>query len=126
MIVAGFGFRTSASADSLRDAFARAVGDHEVDSLATLSDKVDSPAFQRLVAQLGLPVRAVGADDIRGVATATDSPHAQAARSAGSVAEATALVAAGAGSGLIGARVVSADRQATCALAEARIDGGMP
>ena len=66
MIVAGFGFRTSASADSLRDALARAAGEQKVSALATLSDKARSNAFQDFALDLGLPVHALDAEALGG------------------------------------------------------------
>ena len=48
MIVAGFGFRSGASPESLRDAFTRAGG--QADRFATLTDKAASDAFQSFAA----------------------------------------------------------------------------
>lgn len=121
MIVAGFGFRAGAGAASLRDAFARAAQGRPVAALATLADKADHPGLIEVAASLVLPVIAVSADAAAATETLTQSAAARRTRSTGSVAEAVALVAAGPGASLVGARCVSADRMATCALAE-RID----
>lgn len=118
MIVAGFGFRTQATIESLRDALAMAAGGHKVSTLATLSEKAAAPAFKDLADTLALPVQAVDASDLSQVETLTQSPVSQMAKQTGSVAEATALVAAGPGAGLLCARVISTDRMASCALAQ--------
>ncbi len=117
MIVAGFGFRGGASADSLADALARACGPRPA-ALATLDDKARSPAFSEFAARLGLPVIAVTEEAAQDVDTLTSSTASQSARGVGSVAEASALAAAGPGARLVAPRVISADRDATCALAE--------
>jgi cobalt-precorrin 5A hydrolase len=111
MIVAGFGYRSGATAASLRSALALAqAGAPTVTHVATLADKLP------LLAALGLPVIAVEA--VAGIATPTHSAASLAARGSGSVAEAAALVAAGPGARLIVSRQISPDRMATCAIAE--------
>jgi cobalt-precorrin 5A hydrolase len=116
VIVAGFGFRAAATADSLADALRRAAQGRRVDALATAADK--APALAALGAALGAPVVGLDAPALAGQRTATRSAAAMAARGAGSVAEAAALAAAGPGARLIGPRALSADRMAACALAE--------
>ncbi len=116
MIVAGFGFRASASADSLADALAQAGG--APDALATPADKADTQAFRTFAAATGLPIHAIAPAMLEAQPTATQSPAARHARQTGSVAEAAALAAAGPGARLIAPRTVSRDRLATCALAE--------
>ena len=111
MIVAGFGFSTRASTASLRDALEKC--DTAVDAVATLADKAE--ALRPLAVELGLPMIAVtGALP----ETPTQSEHSLAERGVGSVAEACALAAAGAGAYLRGTRVISDDRLATCAIAQ--------
>lgn len=107
MIVAGFGFSSRATVESLKGALA-ATG-HTPDKVATLADKA------ALLAGLGLPVIAVTGPLPD---TPTQSPASLAARGAGSVAEACALAAAGPGAYLLGPRVVSPDGLATCAIAK--------
>ena len=118
MIVAGFGFRAGASTASLRDALRRAAQGRRVQALATAHDKVETPSFQALAQDLGLPTHAVAPEDLAQQHTQTASTASQVARNTGSVAEAAALAAAGPGARLLTARQISADRQATCALAE--------
>jgi cobalt-precorrin 5A hydrolase len=117
MIVAGFGFRRAATAESLLDALDKARGPQAPALLATAEDKAAAPAFQALSARLGLPIHAVTLDALAQVETPTRSATVRALRGSGSVAEAAALVAAGPGASLLGPRAVSADRMATCALA---------
>ena len=118
MIVAGFGFRQGAGASSLGDAYDRARAGREAGCLATAKDKADAPALRALAGSLGLPVAGVPACQLSAQGTATDSPRVRAERATGSVAEAAALCAAGPGARLLGARVISSDRMASCALAE--------
>ena len=117
MIVAGFGFRGAATAESLLDALDKARGPQAPALLATAEDKAAAPALQALSARLGLPIHAVTLDALARVETPTRSATVRALRGSGSVAEAAALVAAGPGASLLGPRAVSADRMATCALA---------
>ena len=117
MIVAGFGFRGAATAESLLDALDKARGPQAPALLATAEDKAAAPAFQALSARLGLPIHAVTLDALAQVETPTRSARVRALRGSGSVAEAAALVVAGPGASLLGPRAVSADRMATCALA---------
>ena len=125
MIVAGFGFRSTATDQSLLDALAQAT-DVAVDRdgrcaqpthLAVPSDKADADGFVALAAKLALPVVAVRPDQLAAIATLTQSTPVIVWRSVGSVAEAVALAACGEGATLPRPRVISRDRLATCALA---------
>ena len=113
MIVAGFGFRAAAGAASFRDALARAATGRGPDALAAPADKAAA-----LAAALGQPVIPVAPEALALAETLTRSARVTALRGTGSVAEAAALAAAGRGARLLGPRAVSADRLATCALAE--------
>jgi cobalt-precorrin 5A hydrolase len=113
MIVAGFGFRTGADTEALADALA-ATGAHP-DALATAADKAATLAS--LAARLGLPLHAVPLHDLD-QPDAAPSPHAPARYHGRSLAEASALAAAGPGARLILRRVASPCGTATCALAE--------
>jgi len=117
VIVAGFGFRAGASLSSLRDALARACADRaEPDVLAAPADKI---ALLRLLAQeRQVPAVPVAGEALEAAATATLSAASLAARRTGSVAEASALAAAGPGARLLTARHISSDRMATCAMAQ--------
>jgi len=113
MIVAGFGFSTRASTESLKDALMLAHGDQPLDALATLADKAS--ALGPLAAAMGVAV--IG---ITGALPETPTQSAQSlkTRGTGSVAEACALAAAGSGAYLRRTRVTSRDRLATCAIAQ--------
>ncbi len=115
MIVAGFGFRVGTRIESLRSALLAASADEAVDALATLTDK--APGLAPLAAALRLPLIAIDPAALEGIMTRTRSPASLSARGVGSVAEAVALAAAGPDARLLGARHVSPDRRATCALA---------
>ena len=116
MIVAGFGFRQGVPHDSLAEAFARAAAGHSVDRLATLATKAeDLAAFARA---LGRPLMMINAVAMQQQTTLSQSQVSLAHKGTGSVAEATALAAAGAGAYLLGPRVISTDGMATCALAK--------
>lgn len=117
MIVAGFGFRGAADSSSLRAALALAQNGHPaVTALAAPADK--APALAVLARTLGLRVIAVSPQALSAVSTATHSAASFAARRTGSVAEASALAAAGPDARLLAPRHISPDRMATCALAE--------
>ncbi|AMK25405.1 MULTISPECIES: cobalamin biosynthesis protein [unclassified Sphingobium] len=117
MIVAGFGFRTSASLASLEAALEEATGAKiTVDALATLDRKADQLA--PLAHKLSLPLIAITADRLANQRTLTRSPASIAAYGTGSVAEAAALAALAPNARLLAPRAFSPDRRASCALAE--------
>lgn len=117
MIVAGFGFRSGVGLSSLRGALALAQqGQPPVTHLATAQDKVS--VLVPLAEALGLSLMGVAPGTLAAVSTTTNSAASLAARDVGSLAEASALAAAGAGSRLLGPRRISPDRMATCAIAQ--------
>lgn len=117
MIVAGFGFRSGAGVASLRAALVLAQkGLPAVTHLATASDKL--PALAPLADVLGLPLTGVAPEALAAAPTLTSSTASRAARDTGSVAEASALAAAGRGARLLTCRHISPDRMATCAIAQ--------
>ncbi|MEM7721013.1 MAG: cobalamin biosynthesis protein [Pseudomonadota bacterium] len=116
MIVAGFGFRAAATAESLADAFQRSGGC--ADKAATAADKAASNAFKTFAQTADLSIHPIDAATLTRQEVLTQSNASSAARGTGSVAEAAALAAAGVGGRLLGPRVVSGDGMATCALAE--------
>ncbi|MCV6585940.1 MAG: cobalamin biosynthesis protein [Marinibacterium sp.] len=123
MIVAGFGFRSGASRDSLLSALARCAPSPDDSAprpqvLASARDKTETAAFRALARHLALPVIGVDADRLVAIDTPTRSAASQTARGTGSVAEAAALAAAGPNARLIARRVISDDGRATCALAQ--------
>lgn len=117
MIVAGLGFSSTATAQSLRDAYDRATKGQTVAALATVADKEGHPALIQFAATTALPLYFVAPADLSGQRTLTCSSRSRATYGTGSVAEASALVAAGTGARLVSPRQISTDRLATCAVA---------
>ncbi|MEX0306624.1 MAG: cobalamin biosynthesis protein [Ruegeria sp.] len=117
MIVAGLGFSSSATVASLRAVFDRASEGQNVDALATAAEKDGHAALIELADATSLPLHLISADDLAGQRTLTCSPRSRATYGTGSVAEASALAAAGHGARLISPRHISDDRLATCAVA---------
>jgi cobalt-precorrin 5A hydrolase len=117
MIVAGLGFSSTASVESLRAAFNRASADLQVEALATVADKEGHVALTEFAASTALPLHFVAPADLAGQRTLTCSNRSRATYGTGSVAEASALAAAGSGARLTSPRHISDDRLATCAVA---------
>ncbi len=113
MRVAGFGFRSAAGLDSLRAAYALAGGDADV--LATVEDKL--AGMTELARDLDLPLLGVSRAALA-ACPRQGSEQVAALYGTGSVAEASALVAAGKGARLVKARVTSPDGMAVVAIAE--------
>lgn len=111
MRVAGFGFRNGAEVESLLAALTLAGGG--VEALATVDDKVSD--LKALGLRLDLPVIAVAKDRL---SARPGSERARQLYGTGSVAEASALAAAGVGAVLVMTRVVSPDGMAVVAIAE--------
>jgi cobalt-precorrin 5A hydrolase len=117
MIVAGMGFRRTASLASLRDAFLRA-GGARATALATAEDKAGAEAFRALAAECHLPIHPVPLADLARQPVQTQSARVATLYGTGSLAEAAALAAAGPGARLLAPRITSQDGTATAALAE--------
>lgn len=116
MRVAGFGFRDGAEIAALRAALAAAGGN--IQALAAVREKAETPVLRALAAELGVELIALPVGLLRGVETITHSPRMLARFGTGSLAEAAALCAAGPGARLLGPRVSSPDRMAMAAIAE--------
>ena len=117
MIVAGIGFRKFANPAALREAFL-AAGGLKATALATAEDKANAAAFMQFAAEIGLPVVVVPLALLSHQTTATQSERVAALYGTGSLAEASALAAAGPNARLIAPRIASQDGTATAALAE--------
>lgn len=117
MIIAGLGFSSNATADSLRAAYDAAAANHDVQALATVADKEGHAGLAQFAQGLDLPLHFVAATDLAGQRTLTCSARSRASYGTGSVAEASALAAAGPGARLLAPRQISHDRLATCAIA---------
>ena len=118
MRVAGFGFRNEATMDSLVSALQLAGGRDGIASCATASSKSGAPCFVAMTRDLGLPVVSVPDADLAMAPVQSCSDASENAFRTGSVSEAAALLAAGPGARLLAPRAISADRMATCAIAE--------
>ncbi len=117
MIVAGLGFSSAATVDSLRAAFEQASAGQNVEALATVADKKGHAALVEFATAAALPLHFVAPADLAGQRTLTCSNRSRATYGTGSVAEASALAAAGSGARLTSPRHISDDRLATCAVA---------
>ena len=126
--VAGFGFRAEATVASLRSALQATCAANKsatdqvpvLTALATAEDKATHPALAKLAAELALPVVAVSLAQLAGhigTLSATPSAHVPQRYGARSLAESSALCAAGPGARLLAPRGVSADQMATAAIA---------
>lgn len=118
MIVAGFGFTSRATADSLTSALAATGHAHDVTLLASVGDKAMQPALLDLSEDMRVMISAVTPAALQATQTITQSLISRLMRRTGSVAEAAALAAAGPGAALLVTRQISQDRQATCAIAK--------
>lgn len=117
MIVAGFGFRQSATLASLQSALEKATGGTiTVTALATLDEKCGQ--LGPLAEALALPLIPIAPKHLARQTTLTCSQASLTAHRSGSVAEAAALAAAGPEARLLAPRSISQDRLATCALAK--------
>lgn len=122
-VVAGFGFRANATVASLRSALEAANATQPASlltALATAQDKATHPAILELANELALPLRAVALAQLASAtASMTFSHHIPERYGARSVAESSALAAAGPGAQLLASRAISTDKMATAALAVA-------
>jgi cobalt-precorrin 5A hydrolase len=122
MKVAGLGFKRDVTLASLREALVAAGGPVGIAAVATVSDKAETDALKFLAREFNVPIKAVPADMLAGIATPTQSKLIREKFGTGSVAEAVALAAAGHGARLISTRAVSQDRTAIAAIAEGDVE----
>jgi cobalt-precorrin 5A hydrolase len=118
-VALGVGFTSRADESALFQALEAACGEGAVDVVATAEDKAMQTPLRNAAARLGLSVLPVPEMALKamGPHVLTCSMRSLSARGVGSVAEAAALAAAGAGARLDGPRAVSADGQVTTAIA---------
>jgi cobalt-precorrin 5A hydrolase len=122
-LVIGLGFRDEANARSIGEVLAAAAALAAMPGRATVlavpEDKVAHPGLRAAAHAAHLPLEAVTASAMRAAdaRVATRSEQVKKHRGVGSVCEAAALAAAGAGARLIVTRILSADRHATAAAA---------
>lgn len=121
--VAGFGFRSEATLASLAQALDQLIEQYgAIDKLAAARSML--PLVEELGRLRNIEVIAVEDAELPTVTTLTHSAQSLQARGTGSVAEAVALLAAGPNARLMGPRIISADRQATAALALSEVSEG--
>ncbi len=116
-LVAGVGASSEAAADAATALLDAALAGLARESLAEVAT-IDRRAGDPVITSLGLPVRAFTAEALAAVDVPTPSEVVRAAVGTPSVAEAAALLAAGAGAELIVAKL--AGREATVAVARRR------
>ncbi|WP_406650370.1 cobalamin biosynthesis protein [Aliisedimentitalea scapharcae] len=126
MKVAGFGFRSGATVADLRDVLA--LTGQTPDAVASISTKAQTPVLQRLAKELDVPLIALDENEIAGEQTLTCSPRIKARFGTGSLAEAAAQAGArtsvkGATVRLLSPRVITANGNATVAIAQATVKG---
>ncbi|MGY2462761.1 cobalamin biosynthesis protein [Vreelandella sulfidaeris] len=121
--IAGFGFRSEATLESLAQAL-----DQLIDQYGAIDKLAAAHSMLPLVEELGrlrnIEVITVADAELPTVTTLTHSAQSLQARGTGSVSEAVALLAAGTGATLLGPRIISADRKATAALALSEVPEG--
>lgn len=127
--VAGFGFRSEATLESLIQALDQLIDQYGAAYKYGLINRLAAArSMLPLVEELGrlrnIEVIAVADAELSTVTTLTHSTHSLQARGTGSVAEAVALLAAGPGATLLGPRIISEDRKATAALALSEVPEG--
>jgi cobalt-precorrin 5A hydrolase len=122
-LVIGLGFRDEASAQSIGEVLdvvvAYAAWPGVAAAIAVPVDKAAHPGLRAAAQAAQLPIETVaaGAMAAADARLTTRSEQVRKHRGVGSVCEAAALAAAGAGARLVVARIVSADRHATAAAA---------
>lgn len=94
MIVAGFGFRKSATLDSLKDALAQTGWSRKIDCISAPEDKAATEMFKQFAADLNATIYACSTDEVKGQDTEFMSKMSLYHRNSGSVSQAAALIAA--------------------------------
>jgi cobalt-precorrin 5A hydrolase len=123
LLVIGLGFRDQATAQSICDVLADVIAHAARPDLATVlavvEDKAAHPGLRAVAQAKHLSVKTVAAETLRGAdaRVTTRSERVLRQRGVGSVCEAAALAVAGSDARLVVTRRVSADRNATAAVA---------
>ncbi len=122
MIVAGVGCRRGTSAEEVERVVLKALGAFNVvparlDAIATETGKTNEPGIAEAARRLSVDLIACEASELERAADAVLTPSTLVLEAKGvpSIAEASAIVAAGRNARLLGARVATAG--ATCAIA---------
>jgi cobalt-precorrin 5A hydrolase len=122
MIVAGIGCKRGTSSEEIVSLISAVLATHDIardklDAIATETLKADEAGIAGAAQQLSVPLVRCPLPDLDGMADKimTHSARVRAIKGVPSIAEASALLAAGHNARLLGARVVAAN--ATCAIA---------
>jgi len=122
MIVAGIGCRRGTSSEEIVSLISAVLATHDIareklDAIATETLKADEAGIADAARQLSVRLVRCPLPDLDGIAdqVITHSSRVQAIKGVPSIAEASALLAAGHNARLLGARVAAAN--ATCAIA---------
>ena len=122
LIFAGFGFRKYAELECFLEVLHLMSKKHKEDgelvAISTIVGKARYPVFQMLAKETGLKVISLDIKDIIKQNTSSFSEISMRLYQTGSLAEASALAAAGKNSTLLGCRMISGKRMATCAFAK--------
>ena len=122
LIFAGFGFREHVDLECFLEVLSFLYKKHknegELVAISTLAKKARYPVFQMLAKETNLQVISLDIRDIIRQNTLSFSELSMQLYQTGSLAEASALAAAGKNSQLLSCRIKSTKRMATCALAK--------
>lgn len=120
MRIVGIGCRSDATENALYEAIERAMiaSPGPLDAIATTEERSGSATVLATAKRLHLKIIPVTESEIRGLSTPTQSPRIMERFGVGSLAEATALFAAGPNANLLCERQVSSDGAATAAIAQ--------
>ena len=122
LIFAGFGFRKYAELGCFLEVLNlmchKYKEDGELVAISTISEKAGYPVFQILSKKTKLKVVSIDIKDIIKQNTISFSEISMRLYQTGSLAEASALAAAGKNSKLLGCRIISMRRTTTCAFAK--------
>ncbi len=116
MIVAGIGCTSRASLEEMEMLLQRMAQGYKLMQIICLEAR--EPLVAPLAQVLDLPLLTLPRASLQGISTPTTSRRVMADFGTGSVAEACALLGAGAGARIVAVRESSGAGQATCALAE--------
>ncbi|WP_169546401.1 cobalamin biosynthesis protein [Sneathiella aquimaris] len=116
----GIGFRSDATLASFEDVYEKVNSGFHICGVATLSGKEKTPAFIQFISEMDVPVSVHSRESLGRFKTPSVTVKSVEIYGVSSVAEASALAAAGPSSRLCGKRQVSDDGMATAAIAMQR------
>lgn len=116
----GIGFRSDATLASFEDVYEKVKSGFQICGVATLSGKEKTQAFIQFINELDVPVSVHSRESLARLKTPSITVKSVEVYDVSSVAEASALAAAGPSGQLCGKRQVSEDGMATAAIAMQR------